>query len=59
MNNFMKESKAMPAEQAYARSLRDTSQVTYALVHIKAGAAVLKDILIGGIPIREKLERAR
>jgi uncharacterized membrane-anchored protein len=52
---YMEEFQALPAEQAYAASLQDTTQVTYALVHIKAGDAVLKDVLIGGIPIREKV----
>jgi uncharacterized membrane-anchored protein len=56
---YLEESKALPAEQAYAASLRDSSQVTYALVQIKAGNAVLKEVLIGGIPIREKVQSAR
>lgn len=50
---YMEEFKAKPAEQAYTASLQDTAQVTYALVHIKAGDAVLKEVLIGGIPIGE------
>jgi uncharacterized membrane-anchored protein len=56
---YLEESKALPAEQAYAASLRDSSQVTYALVQIKAGNAVLKEVLIGGIPIREKVQSAQ
>ncbi len=50
---YMEESKAFAAEQAYNRSLRDTSKVTYALVSIKDGDAVLKDVLIDGTSIRE------
>jgi uncharacterized membrane-anchored protein len=56
---YLEESKALPAEQAYAASLQDTTQVTYALVHIKAGDAVLKEVMIGGIPIREKVTGAQ
>ena len=55
---YLEESKALPAEQAYTASLRDSSQVTYALVRIKAGNAVLQEVLIGGIPIREKIKAA-
>lgn len=50
---YMEEFKANDAEQAYSRSLQDTSKVTYALVVIKNGAAVLKDVLIDGISIEE------
>jgi uncharacterized membrane-anchored protein len=56
---YMEESKALPAEQAYAASLQDTTQVTYAQVRIKAGAAVLQEVWIGGVPIREKVGRAQ
>ncbi|MEM1339670.1 MAG: GDYXXLXY domain-containing protein [Bacteroidota bacterium] len=50
---YMEESKAYDAELTYRKSQRDTSKVTYALVSIKNGEAVLKDVLIDGIPIRE------
>jgi len=50
---YMEESKAYDAELTYNRTLRDTSQFTYALVNIKNGESVLKDVLINGIPIRE------
>ncbi len=50
---YMEESKAYNAELAYAESARDTMQVTYALVAIKDGDAVVKDVLINGVPIRE------
>ena len=55
---YMEESKAYDAELTYNRTLRDTSQVTYALVNIKNGESVLKDVMINGIPIKEivKLE---
>lgn len=50
---YMEESKAYDAELIYAASAQDTTQVTYALVSIKDGDAVLKEVLIGGISIRE------
>jgi uncharacterized membrane-anchored protein len=50
---YMEEFKANDAEQAYSKSLQDTSKVTYALVMIKNGAAVLKDVLIDGVSIEE------
>ncbi len=50
---YMEESKAQGAEQAYREAARDTTQVTYALVSIKNGEAVIKDVMINGVPIRE------
>ena len=50
---YMEESKAEGAEEAYRESSRDTNQVTYALVKIKEGEAVIEDVLIDGIPILE------
>jgi hypothetical protein len=48
----MEESKAYEAELAY-RDARRERKSAYALVSIKDGDAVLKDVLIEGIPIRE------
>ena len=53
---YMEESKAKPAEETYREANRDTSQITYALVHIKNGGAVLKDVVIDGKPIKEIVE---
>lgn len=50
---YMEESKAYDAELVYTKSLQDTTQVTYALVSIKDGDAVLKDVLIDEISIKE------
>jgi uncharacterized membrane-anchored protein len=50
---YMEESKATNAELAYNEALRDSAQITYALVSIKDGDAVIRDVLINGIPIRE------
>ena len=44
---YMEENKAPEAEITYDASLRDTNQVTYALVLVKKGEAVVKDVLIG------------
>jgi len=50
---YMGEFKANDAERAYNKSLQDTTRITYALVMIKNGDAVLKDVLIDGISIEE------
>jgi len=50
---YLEESKAPEAERVYWESLLDASQETYALVAIKDGEAVLKDVLIDGTSIRE------
>ena len=54
---YMNESKAYDAEQAYNNAARDTMQITYAVVTIKDGDAVIKDVLINGIPIRAAAEQ--
>lgn len=54
---YMNEAKAYDAELAYNEAARDTTQVTYALISIRDGDAVLKDVLINGIPIRAAAER--
>jgi uncharacterized membrane-anchored protein len=56
---YMEESKAYDAEMAYSRSSRDSSQVTYALVNIKNGESVLKDVMINGIPIKEIVKQEK
>lgn len=56
---YMEESKAYDAELTYQRSQADTNQVAYALVSIKEGEAVLKDVLIDGVPIREIVMKER
>ena len=50
---YMEESKALPAEMAYRESTRDTSITTYALIHIKDGQPMIKNVMIGDVPIRE------
>ena len=50
---YMEESKAYDAELLHRESLKDTSKITYALVSVKNGEAVLKDVLIDGVSIKE------
>ena len=50
---YMEESKAENAEKAYNDSARDSTQITYALVSVMNGDAVIKDVLINGVPIKE------
>jgi len=44
---YMEESKAPDAANVYNEAARDTNQVTYALVLVKKGQAVIKDVMIG------------
>lgn len=50
---YMDEFKAYEAGQTYRKSQEDQDKTTYALVSIKDGNAVLKDVLIDGVSIRE------
>jgi len=54
---YMEESKAYEAEKTYAEVQRDTTKTTYALVHIKKGGAVLTDVLINEVSIREIVKK--
>lgn len=53
---YMEEFKAYDAELSYRESQLDSSKQTYALVRIKNGEAVLQDVLIDGVPIKEIVE---
>ncbi len=48
---YMEETKAPLAEIKYNNAVRDSTVVTYALVSVKNGEAVIKDVLIDGVPI--------
>ncbi len=50
---YMEESKAYEAENVYRKSLPDSTQNVYALVKIKDGDAVLQDVLINDVSIRD------
>lgn len=56
---YMEESKAYDAEIIYNESLRDTAQVTYAIIAVKNGDAVVKDVIINGVPVREAVLKSR
>lgn len=54
---YMEETKAYEAELTYNEAIRDTAiHDTYALVYVKNGEAVLQDILIDDISIKEIVE---
>lgn len=50
---YMEESKAYNAELAYNESVRDTNMTTYAIVKIKNGDAVISDVIVNGMPVKE------
>lgn len=50
---YMEEFKVPLAEEVYFESARDSTSVTWALVKIKDGEAVLQDVMIDGISIHE------
>ena len=54
---YMEESKAYDAELTYTQSLQDTNRVAYALVSIRDGEAVLKDVFVDGTSIREIVKK--
>jgi uncharacterized membrane-anchored protein len=43
---YLEESKAPQAEERYREAQRDSAQVAYALVSIRAGEAVLQDVIV-------------
>jgi len=49
----LEETKAYDAETAYRKSQVDSNQVSYALVAIKNGESVLKDVLINEVSIKD------
>jgi len=50
---YMEESKAEPAERKYTRSLRNRADLVYAVVKIRAGDAVLENVMINDVPVSE------
>jgi uncharacterized membrane-anchored protein len=49
---YLEEKKAPEAEQIYREALASGSADTYALVYIKAGRAVIEDVLVGDLSIK-------
>ncbi len=56
---YMEESKAYEAEQVYWQAGQDTLVTSYALVSVKDGQAVLKDVFINGTPIADVVRNNR
>ena len=54
----MEETKAQAAEDMYRESIVDSTQVAYALVNIRNGEAVIRDVLINGTSVSD-LVKAR
>ncbi len=55
---YMEESKAKDAERAYIHKNTDSlKENVYALVHVKDGRSVLKDVIIDGISIQDYVEK--
>lgn len=50
---YMEESKAYEAELSYQKSQQDPGSTTWALVGVLDGSAVIKDVLIDGVPISQ------
>lgn len=50
---YMEESKAPLAEQVYTEAAIDSNQVAYALVMVREGDAVVRDVVIDGVSIVE------
>lgn len=56
---YMKETLAPQAETAYRTALRRTTNAsTYVTVRVNRGTAVIEDLYIEGIPVREYLEQS-
>jgi uncharacterized membrane-anchored protein len=54
---YMNEDKAPKAEAAYWRNNTRTNRNTYVSVRVRSGFAVLEELYIGGMPIKEYLEK--
>ena len=54
---YMEETKAEDAEKLYNETIRDDSKIMYALVYIKDGNAVLKDVCIDGVSIKDLVKK--
>ncbi len=54
---YMEESKAFSAEQVYWEAQRDSNQVAYASVYVKDGEALVENVFINDVPIKEAAEK--
>ena len=55
---YMEETLAPAAETAYAEANWNATTLSWALVSVHEGEAVLKDVLIDGVPIREVAQQS-
>lgn len=56
---YMEETKAPEAEEFYREAQADTSSLAYALVRVKNGDAVVENVFINDISIKEWVENER
>ncbi len=56
---YMEESKAFDAERLYSETQGDSTKKTYAVVNVRNGNAVLMDVHINGVPIRDVVKMNR
>jgi len=54
---YMEESKAKGAEEAHQKAQIDSTKTTYALVSVKDGNAVVKDVFIDDVSVRELVKK--
>ena len=54
---YMEEYKATAAEKAYFEAQRDSTKTTFAVVRILDGEAVLEDVMIEGVSIKEVVDQ--
>lgn len=54
---YMEETKAYDAEKVYIKSTADSSSITYALVKVKSGEAVLENVFINNKPIASYIKK--
>lgn len=56
---YMEETKAYEAEMLYRGALQDSSRQAYAIVSVKDGDAVLQDVYINEIPLKELVDKGQ
>ena len=57
---YMAEGKAAEAEKSYGEySRKDNARPAYAVIAVKDGTAVVKDVIVDGMPIREYVLKER
>ena len=54
---YMNEHKAKAAETAYAEYSERKAKPAYALIAVKEGNAVVKDVIVDGVPIKDYVEK--